>query len=422
MPTNSDGPSPRTPAVTVVVVSLLTLMLATGGQYVAVVAMVPMAEDMGWPRAIPSAAYSLAILGMGLGGIGMGRWSDRAGVAKPVVFGACMIAVGSVWGAHAQTSWELIVCNGLFIGLLGTAAFFTPLMANATRWFTTRRGIAVGVVSAGQSLGGAIWPPVHRYVTAEADWRTAYLTYAIIVVVTCVPLAWFLRARPPSTVTSGNPGRSEREPRRSAQNVARSHAPRLNVSHRVLHGILCLAIIGCCVAMSMPMVHIIAHATDLGHSPARAAEVLALLLFTSFWSRLLWGALSDMIGGLLTLFISSGCQAVMLCAFLLVDSLPNLYIVGALYGLAYGGIVPTYSLIVREHFPSEQLGWRIGVVYLFGTLGMAVGGVLGGFVFDLVGDYYAAFLVGIAFNVANLALIASLTLRERPPSRVPAFT
>jgi MFS family permease len=165
--------------------------------------------------------------------------------------------------------------------------------------------------------------------------------------------------------------------------------------------------------MSMPMVHVIAHASDLGHAPARAAEILALLLLTSFVSRLLWGALADRIGGLRTLAFSSSGQALMLAGFLFVDGLGGLYIVAALYGLAYGGIVPTYSLIVREHFPAEQLGSRIGVVYLFGTIGMAAGGVVGGFVFDLAGDYFAAFSVGLAFNVANLVLIVPLVLRER---------
>ena len=165
--------------------------------------------------------------------------------------------------------------------------------------------------------------------------------------------------------------------------------------------------------MSMPMVHIIAHATDLGHDPARAAEVLALLLFSSFLSRLLWGALSDRIGGMRTLAWSSASQAILLSAFLFVQNLPGLYVIGALYGLAYGGIVPTYSVIAREHFPTEQLGARIGLIYLFGTIGMAAGGLVGGFVFDYVGSYNAAFAVGVAFNAFNLGIIVPLAFNEQ---------
>jgi MFS family permease len=390
-------------AVAVALVSLVALTLATGGHYIVVVGMIPISEDLNWPRAIPSIAYSLAILGMGLGGIIMGRWSDRVGVAKPLAVGACSIAVGSVWAANATSQWELLVANGLFIGLLGTASFFTPLMANTTRWFSARRGIAVGVVSAGQSLGGAIWPPVHRLIIDDMGWRSAYWIYAFVTVTLCLPLALLMRHSPPSV-------------RQLAQaQIGERPAPSLDlpISLGGLHAILCVAIVGCCVAMSMPMVHVIAHASDLGHAPARAAEILALLLLTSFVSRLLWGALADRIGGLRTLAFSSSGQALMLAGFLFVDGLGGLYIVAALYGLAYGGIVPTYSLIVREHFPAEQLGSRIGVVYLFGTIGMAAGGVVGGFVFDLAGDYFAAFSVGLAFNVANLVLIVPLVLRER---------
>ena len=402
------------PALIVVFTSLLVLTAATGGQYVAVVAMVPMTEEMDWPRAVPSTAYAVSLLGMGIGGILMGKWSDRVGVGPPVAVGAVMIAVGSVWASFASSGWELVAANGIFIGLFGTAAFFAPLMANTTRWFTARRGIAVGIVSAGQSLGGAIWPPIHRYVIEEAGWRTAYFSYALVALVLCVPLAWFLRARPPERAAEDSTG-----PGSGARLGSRTRATfGLKVSLRTLHVVLCFAIVGCCVAMSMPMVHVIAHATELGHPPARAAEVLAILLLTSFVSRLLWGMLSDRIGGLLTLFISSGSQAVMLCAFLMAEQLWSLYAVSALYGLAYGGVVPTYAVIVREYFPEAELGWRMGMIYLFGTVGMALGGVVGGFVFDQVGNYFAAFSVGVAFNVGNLALIAGLLFRESPVATI----
>lgn len=393
-------------AITVALVSLVALTLATGGHYVVVVGMVPIADDFGWPRAIPSMAYSLTILGMGVGGILMGRWSDRVGVAKPMVVGACSIAVGAVWAANATTQWEMLVANGVLIGLFGNAAFFTPLMANTTRWFTAHRGVAVGIVSAGQSLGGALWPPIHRAIIEDMGWRSAFWIYAFVTILFCLPLALLMQKSPPKISALAA----------SANHAAGRASLDLPISLGMLHAILCIAIVSCCVAMSMPMVHVIAHATDLGHPPARAAEILALLLLTSFVSRLLWGALADRIGGLRTLACSSASQAIMLLAFLFVDGLTAMYIVAALYGLAYGGIVPTYSIIIREHFPAEQLGARIGVVYLFGTIGMAAGGIVGGFVFDFAGNYFAAFSVGLALNIANLALIIPLMVRERRPS------
>jgi MFS family permease len=173
--------------------------------------------------------------------------------------------------------------------------------------------------------------------------------------------------------------------------------------------------------MSMPMVHLIAHATDLGHPGARAAEMLALLLACAFVSRLAFGALADRIGGLWALLIGSAGQAVMLTAFAFVHSLVGLYVAAALFGLAFGGIVPMYALILRELFPAQQIGWRLGLVILFGTVGMALGGWLGGLIFDLTGVYRSAFLVGVAFNLGNLVLVATLLYRQARPglSEVP---
>ena len=175
---------------------------------------------------------------------------------------------------------------------------------------------------------------------------------------------------------------------------------------------LCLAIVGCCVAMAMPMVHLIAYATDLGHPSARAAEMLAALLAGAVVSRLLFGALADRIGGLWTLLIGSAGQLLMLSSFTFVESLVGLYVIAALFGLVYGGIVPCYAIIVRELFPIRQVGSRIGIVFLFGTIGMALGGWLGGQIFDLTGSYHSAFLVGVVFNLGNLALVGALLLRQ----------
>jgi MFS family permease len=157
---------------------------------------------------------------------------------------------------------------------------------------------------------------------------------------------------------------------------------------------------------------LIAYATDLGHPSARAAEMLAVLLAGAVVSRLAFGAVADRIGGLWTLLIGSTGQVLMLTGFTLVESLVGLYLVAALFGLVYGGIVPCYAIIVRELFPLGQVGRRIGVVFLFGTVGMALGGWLGGQIFDLTGSYHSAFLVGIAFNLGNLAAVGTLLLRQ----------
>jgi MFS family permease len=248
-------------------------------------------------------------------------------------------------------------------------------------------------------MAGAVWPPILRYLTDAYGWRQAFFIYAVIALVMLLPLSLILRA-PPRASTGAV--------RRSGHGGGRV----LGWPAGAVVAMLCLAIVGCCVAMAMPMVHLIAYATDLGHPSARAAEMLAALLAGAVVSRLLFGALADRIGGLWTLLIGSAGQLLMLSSFTLVESLLGLYVIAALFGLVYGGIVPCYAIIVRELFPLRQVGSRIGIVFLFGTVGMALGGWLGGQIFDLTGSYDPAFLVGVVFNLGNLALVGALLLRQ----------
>jgi MFS family permease len=384
----------------VVLVSMAMMAVALGAPYLVVVALKPIAAEFGWPRAVPSLCYALVLLGGGVGGLVMGHWADRVGILPPTFIGALGIGLGAWWASTADGRLGLYLSHGLLLGLLGNGAFIAPLLANATRWFDRRRGIAIALVASGQNLAGAIWPPVLRYLTDDYGWRRAFLIYGLIALATLMPLSLIVR-RPPPVAELLSDDRPASWQRRT-----------LGWPASLVQAMLCLAIVGCCVAMAMPMVHVIAHATDLGHPRARAAEMLALLLGCALVSRLLFGLVADRIGGLWTLFIGSAGQAVMLTSFTVVHSLLGLYAVSALFGLAFGGIVPCYALIVRELFPPEQAGWRIGALILFGSIGMALGGWLGGQIFDLTGSYRNAFLVGVAFNLGNLALVGTLLHRQ----------
>ena len=393
----------------IAIASLLLIAVSGGVQYIAVVALKPIAAEFNWPRAIPALCYSLSMIGMGLGSLVMGRWSDRTGVALPITFGIIMIATGAWIASISQSKWELWLAHGVLIGLLGTSAFFAPLLANITRWFERRRGIAVAVVASGQALSGALWPPILRYFVDGYGWRATFTYFAIILLCLALPCVFFLRSRPPSLTVSNQP-----KSHHQVDEKVFAMSPNLALS------LLSLAIIGCCVAMSMPMVHIVAHATDLGYSTVRAAEMLTVLLGCAFISRIIWGFIADHIGGLLTLLYGSLCQIVCLAGFTLVDSLIGLYIVAALFGLGYGGIVPSYTLIIREHFPLSGIGWRIGAIIFYGTVGMALGGWVGALIFDMSQSYAAAFLVGIAFNIGNLVIVALLVARQTQINRSSA--
>ena len=380
--------------------SLFLMMLAAGAVYIVIVGLKPIAADLDWPRSIPSAAYALTMFGMGVGGIAMGRWSDRVGVGRPAAVGVVAVAAGCFLASRVTSPMLFLAVTGIFIGALGNGALFVPLLADVTRRFHRRRGLAVAVVAAGPNLAGAVFPPLHRYLIDAWGWRGTYLGYSLAMLLFALPLAAVV-------------GCSRREEPAAAQTIAATGPTALGMRPNVLQLLLCLAIVGCCVAMSMPVVQLVAHATDLGHPAARAAEALSLLLATSLVARVAWGALSDRIGGVAALCLGSGAQCVMLATFLIVESLPGLYLIAALYGLAYGGITPMYSLVIRQYMPLGQVGWRIGVVYLFGTVGMSLGGLCGGIVHDVSGSYDLAFLIGIAFNAANLAIVLPLLRRER---------
>jgi MFS family permease len=282
-------------------------------------------------------------------------------------------------------------------------------MANTSRLFTRKRGTALALVASGQQVAGAVWPPVFRIGVDALGWRATLFWYGIFALAVLPPLCLALRRRPAA------PGSDEVAAGGSAGGRALGLPPNL------LQALLCVAIVCCCVAMAMPMSHVVALCSDLGYAPARGAEMLSLLLFAAFMSRMIWGRLSDRIGGLRTVLISSAAQAIFLSLYLVVDNLVGLYVVSAAFGLGFGGIIPSYVLAIREHFASREVGWRIGAVLLFGLCGMALGGWLGGYLYDWFGFYQPAFAVGVAFNLANLVLIGGLVgLGITPPRRLAA--
>ena len=383
----------------IVFASLMLHSIGLGAPNILFVALKPIAADLGAARAVPSLAYSLLMIGTGVGGIIMGLWMDRRGVVYPVLFGSTMIGLGALLASQSDGKWGLYLANGLLIGLFGKAAIIAPLVANATRWFDRRRGLAIAIISSGQGVAGAFWPPVIRYFTDLTDWRETYFYYGIFVFATMVPLALLLRSKPKPT--AGGPAQTG-----DGKNDI------LGMTPNMVHVILCLATIGCCAGMAMPIVHLVSHATDLGFVRARAAELLSVLFATAFFSRIAFGMLADRIGGVRTMLIGSSCQAVMLTAFAFVESHTGLYICAFLFGLGFAGIMPCYPLIIRTLFPVTELGWRIGWQYLFAAIGMAFGGWIGGAIFDATGGYAYAFLTGVGFNIMNLGLIAFIFVNQ----------
>ena len=416
--TPDPGAKRRTFAIAVLVVSTYLTMTANGAMFLLVVSLKQMAGDFGWPRAVPSLAYALFFAGAGIGGIVMGWWYDRSGAGPVTLLGLAMIGAGAMLVSAIDSRWQLYLVFGVMLGLLGYASIYGPLTINVMRWFRRRPGFAVGVVTAGEGIGGTIWPPLFRYFNETAGWRDTFLWFGVFVVVTALPLSAVLwRRRPTQDAWS----RSE-----SGRGVgARAEAPAtrertVRLSTFAIQTAICLAIVGCCVAMAMPVAHLVAHASDLGHATARAAEMLAVALLTSTVIRLVVGTLVvDRFGGLVALLVFSALQAAALLLYAAVDGLLALYTVSVLFGIGYGGISICYPVLVREYLPRAEAGRRLGVILLFGTFGMALGGWLAGHFFDLTGSYTPAFLTGAAFNVANLIIVVGLLIRTRAGGGAP---
>jgi len=347
---------------------------------------------------------------MGIGGIFMGWWSDRIGVALPAAIGIVFTAIGTIVAGTSQGFITFLIAHGILMGLLGNSALFVPLLANITHWFDRRRGLAVGIVATGQGVAGTIWIPVFTQVTEAVGWRTTFLYYGVFLAC-LLPATLILRRRPPDISKLV-----------TASTVPARAVNALGISSSLLVGLLSVAIVGCCISMSIPTVHLVSHVTDLGFTRVQGAEVVALTLACSIVSRLAWGWISDRIGGLLTLFIGSFLQAFAVLLFALAQDIAQLYLIGMFFGLAFGGIVPAYTIIMRHLLPPTSIGMRVGIVLLFGTIGMALGSWVGGQFFDLNGHYTYAFLVGVGANIVNLVIIGFLNIRywQSRPKPEPA--
>ena len=399
-------------AWTRLLVSLLLMTIGGSGMYAITVVLPRVQAEFGVSRSDASLPYTLTMIGFGLGGILMGRLSDRFGVMVPVIIGTLGLGAGFVAAGSATSLWQFNLAQGLLMGLLGTSATFAPLVADTSLWFTRRRGIALAICMSGNYAAGAVWPPVMQHFIEAFGWRPTYLGVGVFCLVTMLPLALVLRRRPPLAPAVATPLTAGTAVANTGAVQAGAERP-LGLSPGMLQTLLCVAGVSCCVAMSMPQVHIVAYCGDLGFGAARGAQMLSLMLGFGIVSRLVSGVISDHIGGLRTLLLGSVLQGVALLMFLVNDGLVSLYVVSMLFGLFQGGIVPSYALIVREHFTPKQAGARVGTVLMATLFGMALGGWMSGAIFDLSGSYRAAFVNGIAWNLLNVSIVVWLLYRAR---------
>jgi MFS family permease len=382
--------------------SLMISLIGNVGMWAIIVILPAVQAEFGVDRADASIPYTLTMLGFALGNFVIGRAVDRYGVAMSLAASAVLMELG--FGAAAVAPNIATLSALQFLIGFGTATSFGPLIADVSQWFLKRRGIAVAIIASGNYLSGAIWPLILADILAGPGWRTAYLVIAASALLVMLPLTWLVRKPLPDGALQ------------ASESAAALKARTAGLSPRALTWLLAAAGIGCCVAMAMPQVHIVAYCTDLGYGPAVGAEMLSLMLLGGVASRLVSGWLADRIGGVMTLLIGSTLQMLALMLYLPTTGLTPLYIVSLIFGLSQGGIVPAYAIIVREYLPAREAGARVGFVIMATILGMALGGWLSGLIYDLTGSYQWAFLNGIAFNALNVGIMLAILIRSRPRS------
>lgn len=383
---------------------LVSVLLATvGGSGIwAIVVIIPaIQDDFGTSRAAASLTYTCTMAGFAVGNLLVGRFVDRLGISTPAIFTSIALGFGFIAAAGTNEIWQLALIQGLYIGI-GTATTFGPIVADISHWFEKRRAFAIAAAASGNYFAGAIWPPVMKVFIETEGWRVTYVGIGIFVLITMIPLALLLRREHPDKLNKS-----------PAQNPALTSGNTPVISANAMQVMLIIAGVACCVAMSMPQVHIVAYSDDLGYGVSRGAEMLGLMLAGGVISRLVFGFIGDYLGGVRTCLLASSLQCLSLVLFLPFDGIVALYTVSLIFGLSQGGIVPSYAVIIREYLPASEAASRVGMVMMATILGMALGGFMSGWIFDATNSYRLAFINGIAWNLLNVSILLMLLWRLR---------
>jgi MFS family permease len=381
-------------------VALLIMAIAFGAPWITIVALKDIAAEVNGERSIPAFASALMWIGSGVGGILMGRVAERFGIRFTVILGAAMSAIGLAISTLGPP-WPLYVGHGLFLGFLGIGGINAPFYVYVSQWFDRRRGSALALISSGSYLAGALWPPVFARGIAYAGWRHTMLYFAVFELLMIVPAAVLVLEAPPES------------PHHRRETSAIKAKSVMGWPPNLVFGLQMGAIFTCCIPMSMPQAHLVALCSDIGISAAHGAAMVSVLLGAAFFSRQVWGVISDRIGGLYTMLAGSAFQALGMAAFLLTQDEVGLFTVAALFGMGFSGLVPANVLASRELFPVGDAYWRMPTLLLCSGTGMAMGGWIAGLLYDHFGFYAPAFAAGLLVNLINLTIVGTLALRKR---------
>ena len=391
----------------IVAVGIVVTCVGFGAMASLTVFLQPMAEAMGWSRTGVSTAALINWLCMGIGAFAWGALSDRFGTRAVVLAGGALLGLGLVTASRATTLVQFQVVFGVIVGL-AAGSFYTPLTATTTRWFTRHRSLAVALVSAGLSVGSAVMGPLVRWLITGYDWRFAMLVIGDVAWLVIIPAA-FLVSDPPASTLAG-PGTAG-----GADGAGRE----LTVAQALRtpqFAAIALAYFACCAAHSGPIFHMITNAIDHGVTAMAAATVLSAASLASLSGKIICGLVADRVGAKRTLVAGLLLQAVSVSLYVFTRELTTFYAVAVVFGFAYGGVMPLYAILVREYFGARIMGAAFGAVAFVSTLGMAIGPVAGGWLYDAFGSYFWLFLGSFGIGLGAVAIAATF----RAPRRLPA--
>lgn len=365
----------------------------------------PIEEAMGWSRGAISSVALLNWVIMGLGSFVWGALSDRFGARSVVLGGGALLGLGLALSSQVTALWQFYATFGFVVGA-GVSAFYVPLTATATKWFTARRGLAVAIVSGGNGLGVLLLSPLSRWLISTFDWRIALLILGALAWLVVIPAGLLIRNHPGDLGASAYGDRPAGQP---GSEMASRDALR-----SVPFWTIAMTHFACCASHSGAIFHMVAHAMDQGVPTMAAATILSASGFSSIFGRLGTGMLADRFGAKRTLIATLSLQAVMVLLFLISRDLGTFYALALVFGMAYGGVMPLYALVTREYFGARVMGITYGGVFFISSIGMGLGSYAGGYVFDLMGNYdwlyLGSFLVG-ATAVAMATLLRPPRLR-----------
>jgi MFS family permease len=388
----------------IVVAAAATIVcIGLGSLFSLGVFLVPIERAMGWSRGAISTVALLNWIAMGLGSFCWGALSDRIGGRGVALGGGFLLGLGLVLSSQAQTLWQFYVTFGFVVGF-AVGAFYAPLTATTTKWFTARRGLAVALVSAGIGLGILIIAPLARALTSAWDWRVAMLVLGDLAWLVILPVALLLREPAARDVPAADPAPPARREYTTGEVLAAPQFWAIAITH-----------FACCAAHSGPIFHMVTHATDQGVAAMAAATVLGVSGLASIAGRVGGGLLADRFGAKPTLIAGLALQAAMIFGYLFARDLGAFVVLALVFGTAYGGVMPLYALVTREYFGEKVMGSAYGAVFLISTLGMGLGAFAGGFIYDRLGAYTWLFLA--SFAIGAMAVVLAFTFR-RPRAAV----